>query len=226
MIEPQKKFYNLLIVDDHEIVRTGLTLMLQNARLNDRTFVTMEAKSGEEALQLLISREIDIALIDYNLPGLKGDEVISRVLLYKPKQKIIVISNYDEEIYITTALNAGAFGYALKDIGLPELLSGIEMVLSGKRFIPLNVNVKLLEAEINEKLKLTNSKKIFSEYGLTLRESQIITLISKEFTNEEIGEKLFISKRTVDAHRHNILNKLHLKNTAGLIKFAIANKLT
>ncbi len=209
---------NILIADDHKLVRTGLRLMLtmQNQEYN---FLITEATNGDEAITKALKKDFDIILLDYQMPRFKGDEVIARILLHKPASKIIVLSNYDEKGFIDACVQAGAKGYVLKDIESAELLKAIENVLDGRTYFTDTVREKLYNEENSRKKEAD----LILKLGLSKREFEILQLITKEYTNEEIGKELNISKRTVDSHRQNLLYKLKVKNTVGLIKFAINN---
>ena len=212
---------SVLIVDDHQMVRTGMRMMLQSFDGHDGKIMIKEAKDGEEAITKALKEDFDIILLDFNMPKLKGDEVISRLLFYKPNQKIIVVSNFDEESYITSCLKLGARGYVLKDIEVSELFYCIGKVLEGEVYLPPHVSLIILE----EQMKNSEKDNVIAEFNLSKRELEIMNLLGKELSNVEIGKKLNISKRTVDAHRQNIMHKLNLKSTAGLIKFILTNKI-
>lgn len=207
----------LLIVDDHQMVRDGIRVMLES-QTKTYKFIITEAENGEDAIQNILKNDYDIILIDYQLPKMTGMETVERILLYKPNTKILALSNYDELTYINNMLKAGASGYILKNVEPLELIAAIKTILHDKVFYSNEVAIKLIESK----------KKIVSnieKYSLTKRELQILKLITQEKTNDEISTLLCIAKRTVDSHRQNLLNKLHVKNTVGLTKIAIESKL-
>jgi DNA-binding NarL/FixJ family response regulator len=212
---------NVLIADDHKLVRTGLRLMLTMSQKPEYNFFITEAVDGEDALTKALKKDFDIILLDYQMPRFQGDEVIARILLHKPTAKIIILSNYDEKGFIDSCMKSGAKGYILKDIESEELLKAIDKVLCGKTYFSADVMEKLYDDESSRK-KIV---KLLQKLGLSQRELQILQLIAKEYTNDEIGKRLKISKRTVDSHRQNLLHKLKAKNTVGLIKFAINNNI-
>jgi DNA-binding NarL/FixJ family response regulator len=207
----------LLIVDDHQMVRDGIRVMLES-QTKTYKFIITEAENGEDAIQNILKNDYDIILIDYQLPKMSGMETVERILLYKPTTKILALSNYDELTYINNMLKAGASGYILKNVEPLELIAAIKTILSNKVFYSNEVAIKLIE---NKKRIVSNIEK----YALTKRELQILKLITQEKTNDEISTLLCIAKRTVDSHRQNLLNKLHVKNTVGLTKIAIESKL-
>jgi DNA-binding NarL/FixJ family response regulator len=209
----------VLLVDDHKMVRDGLRVMLGSLK-KALQFDTDEAESGEEALKKVNRNDYELLIIDYHMPGISGAETISRILRYRNDIKILAVSNYDELPYIQGMIDAGAHGYVLKNIEPAQLLLAIRTILSGKIYYSNEVATKIIEGQQKETAA--------SDAGirdLSKREIEVLKLIALEMTNEEIAKKLVIGKRTVDAHRQNLLNKLHVKNTVGLIKFAYKSKL-
>jgi DNA-binding NarL/FixJ family response regulator len=166
-----------------------------------------------------LKKAYDIVLIDYQLPGQTGTETLQRIRLYKKDMKVLALSNYDEVSYVKSMMNEGANGYILKNIDPAQLITAIHSVLSGSSYFSNEVALKLIDSRNTEKTLLAEKS------VLTDRELEVLQLIALELTNDEIAAKLFISKRTVDTHRQNLIKKLHVKNTAGLIKAAYAFKL-
>lgn len=216
----QNGLINILIVDDHQLVRDGIKTMLESKE-KEYTYIITEASSGSEAIELLEKTIIDIILIDQQMPGLSGSETVKKIKSLHPKSKILAISNYDEIAYINDMLKSGANGYVLKNIDPNELVKAIETILSGKNYYANDIANKL----INVNTLNQNSSKADKREGLSKREMEILKLIAAEYNNEQISEKLEIAKRTVDSHRQNLLNKLGVKNTAGLINYAYRNNL-
>lgn len=219
------KVVNLLIVDDHPVVRDGLKMMLESNK-EKFDFKVNEASSAAEAITMIGDADYDVIIMDYKLPHKTGDVITKEVLEMKRDLKIIGLSNYDEEIYASEMLNAGARGYVLKNIDSDELIRALEKVMDGELYYSAEIANRL----INMKLKATLEEKIGLEKEgmrnqLSDREVEIIKFIVDEHTNEEISKILELSKRTVDNHRQNILTKLNLRNTAGLVRFAVENGL-
>jgi DNA-binding NarL/FixJ family response regulator len=209
----------LLIVDDHQMVRDGIRVMLES---QDRLAIEVtEAESGEEGLQKILKQDFDIIMVDYQLPRMSGAETVEKILVHKPDAKILALSNYDELSYITKMTGAGTKGYVLKNIEPAQLITAIETVLSGGSFYSNEVAVKLIDGDKQSRQKTFP----LEYYGITRREMEILKMIAKEMTNEQIAKALLLSKRTVDSHRQNLINKLHVKNTVGLIKIAYELKL-
>jgi len=212
------KIVRLLIVDDHQMVRDGIRTMLESKK-NLLRFEIDEAENGEIAIQKILKRNFDIVLIDYQLPGLTGVETLQRIHLYKKDIKVLALSNYDEFSYVKSMMDEGANGYILKNIDPSQLIHAIESVLAGTSYYSNEVALKLIDSAKN------SDKVTVDKSGLSKRELEILKMIAREMTNDEIAKSLFISKRTVDTHRQNLLKKLHVKNTVGLVKAAYEFKL-
>ena len=215
----EKEIVNVLIVDDHKMLRDGLKVMLASLKKWIH-FKVMEAESGEEALLKITRNPFQLIILDYNMPGISGSETVYRILRFKPKMKILALSNYDELPYIQHMIDAGAKGYVLKNIEPAEMLHAIKTIFSGKRYYCNDVAIKLLEAEEEKAIEKIRSKKI-----LTRRETEVLQMIVREMTNDEIAQKLYVAKRTVDTHRQNLIKKLDVKNTVGLVRAAYKLKL-
>lgn len=218
------KGLKILIADDHKLVRTGIRFTLESGNPKEGIARIDEASNGYEALQLATVNEYDIILIDINMPEMDGISSTEKIYKTTKNKNIIALSMHDEEFQIRQMLEAGARGYLLKNTG-PEILNAaIETVMKGGQYFSNEVALKLMQignrAESNAPEGKTDQKTPLSK-----REIEVLRLIAGEFTNEEIAEKLSLSKRTVDTHRQNIINKLQLRNTAGLIKYAILHKL-
>lgn len=209
----------LLIVDDHQMVRDGIRIMLESQN-KKYSFIIAETENGEDAVKKILQHRYDIVLMDYQLPKMTGAETVEKILLYRPKTKILALSNYDEVTYVTNMLNAGARGYILKNIEPAELLTAIKTILNDKPYYSNEVAVKLIE---NEKIKVKPPDP--DRLGLTKMQLLILKMIAQEMSNDEIAVTLNIAKRTVDSHRQNLLVKLKVKNTVGLVKAAYLLKL-
>lgn len=209
----------VLLVDDHKMLRDGLKLML--ASLAPRfVFRVSEVDSGELALRKISEVLPGLVILDYKMPGISGVETIRRMLRYQPAMKILVLSNYDELPGIQMVIEAGAMGYVLKSIEPAEMSKAIRTVLSGQTYYCSEVALKIIEAS-----KESGESPLHDKPLLTSRETEVLRLIAMEYTNEEIARKLFVARRTIDTHRQNLLLKLGVKNTAGLVKAAIKRNL-
>ena len=202
------------IVDDHKMFRDGVT-----AILNDNKDVTViwSAANTQETLAAIEKEVPDVILMDITL-GEESGITLTKVLLEDNSNlKILAISMHQEDTYIVKILELGAKGYLLKDSGGEEMLNAINTVHNGGTYYSNHVSQVL----IGHITKGTTPKDKSKAIPLTKREQEILTLIAQEYSNPEIAKELFISIRTVDTHRRNLLDKLQAKNTAGLVKHAI-----
>lgn len=224
------KSIHLLIVDDHPIIRDGLRNMLEaNNELAD--FKVYEAENEKEAILAIKNYPVDVVIMDFQLPDKKGHEITASLLNLNPDLKVLGLSNYDEYAYALDMLKAGAKGYVLKNVSSKDLFSAISQILEGKVYYSNEIANKLINHKLKQLLlEEDGSNTFFATEGdeavpLSSRELQIIRLIAGQYTNEEIANKLSLSKRTVDNHRQNMLNKLQLRNTAGLVRYAFQHGL-
>lgn len=212
---PYRSKLRVLIVDDHPMIREGLQQMLHSANKFYMCEVE-EAEEGEEAVKMVIHKPFQVAIVDYRMKGMQGDQTIEAMLRYKPALKVLAMSNYDEVGYIRKMMDAGAMGYILKDIEPAELFRALRTIMAGNTYYSSEVATRLLEAKALED-RYANGR---NKYGLSERELEVLRLIAAEKTSEEIAKVLHVSKRTVDAHRNHIMSKVGAKNAVGLIKLA------
>jgi len=205
----------IIITDDHQLFRNGLKILL-NAFPDFE--VTGEASNGDEFLNLIRESPADVALMDINMPEMDGIEATRKALKICPAIDIIALSMYGEEEYYYKMVDAGAKGFILKDSDISEVREAILTVRKGGSFF----SQELLYHVIQKIKHRENESKTAS---LSRREKEILLKICEGLSNQEIAETLFISKRTVDKHRANLLGKTNSKNTASLILFAIRHKL-
>ena len=204
----------LVIADDHEIFRDGLNLMISR---QDTISLVGQAGNGNELLQLVAEKLPDVVLTDIKMPGMDGI-MASRLLLQKhPNLKIIALSMFEEENLIVEMLEAGAKGYLLKNADKKEILEAIRTVYEGNIFYCKHTSARL--ASLIVKSKFDPPKKGGAMF--TDREREIVRLICRQHTAQEIGDRLFLSKRTVEGYRTKILEKMDVKNTAGVVVFAL-----
>jgi DNA-binding NarL/FixJ family response regulator len=206
------------IVDDHSLFRNGLKLLLSG----NATFeVVKEWANGSEFLEETESINPDVVLMDIEMPKMNGIEATRLATERNPKIKIIALSMFCEEEYYFKMIDAGAKGFLLKNSNLDEVVNAVNLVMQGGTYFSQELLYKVVK-NIRE-VRKTEQKQI--ELNLSQREIEILELICKGLSNQEIADDLFISKRTVDKHRSNILEKTETKNTASLVMFAIENKL-
>jgi len=210
----------LLLADDHKIVRDGIVSLLQN---EEDLEIIGEAENGEIAIKQVEKLQPDLVIMDINMPvmdGIKSTAIINEKF---PRTKILALTMTNEQEHIKNMIEAGAGGYILKNSGKTELLNAIKTIIGGGNYFSQEVKDAFLQQMASKKPK--HDKIIGEPIPLTRREKDVLRLIVEEFTNYEIAEKLFISVRTVDAHRRNLLEKTGARNTAGLVKFAIDNQI-
>lgn len=212
----------VLLVEDHKILREGLRAALSG---NKEIKVIGECEDGNQVLEFLEKNDIDVILMDIKMPIMNGIDTTQLVIEKYPTVKIIALSMYNEEAYIMKIFKAGASGYVLKNTSISEMIDGIKKVYAGEIFYSLEVANIMVSKYMNKTIKAKTKNTSITIDDLTKREKEIIKLISNEYTNQEIADKLFISARTVDTHRRNLLQKLGVKNTAGLVKFAMQNEM-
>ncbi len=205
----------IIITDDHQLFRNGLKILLDSIPEFE---VTGEASNGEEFLKLIKAIQADIALMDIKMPELDGIEATRKGLKICPSINIIALSMYDEEEYYYKMVDAGAKGFILKDSDISEVKEAINTVYKGGSYFSQELLYHVIQ-------KIKHREQESKTANLSRREREILIKICEGLSNQEIADTLFISKRTVDKHRANLLGKTNSKNTASLILFAIRNKL-
>ena len=208
---------NLLIADDHQLIIDGLSKILETKKMIGEIYT---ANNGKEAVDRIISHDIDCVIMDINMPVLNGLEATKLIKKEKPHIKVIVVSMLCDAGIVNKMLKAGADAFINKDIGKEELLKAIDKVMNDEKYISPDISLRLF-THLNER----DVTGVDNEKRLTPREIEIIRYIAAGLTNTEIAAKLFLSTVTVDTHRKNMLAKLQLKNTATLVKYAADHKL-
>jgi DNA-binding NarL/FixJ family response regulator len=202
------------LVDDHPIVRQGLRNLLESI---PEFKIVGEAGDGLQALEMVENNQPQVLVIDVMMPGLTGIEVSQRVKRQWPATKVIILSMQNNEAYVVSALKSGASGYILKDTGPEELVDAIRTVVKGERYLSKQLSERIINNYVNK----MDETEVDPYDTLTNREKEILHLVAEGFTNQEIAERLFISPRTAELHRSNVINKLGLKNQVDLVRFAI-----
>jgi DNA-binding NarL/FixJ family response regulator len=205
----------IIIADDHQLFRNGLKILLSSFPDLE---VSGEASNGEEFLKILKTIPAEIALMDINMPEMDGIEATRKGLKLCPEIKIIALSMYGEEEYYYKMVDAGAKGFLLKDSDISEVKEAILTVAKGGSYFSQELLYHVIQ-------KIKHREHESKTANLSKREKEILGKICEGLSNQEIADTLFISKRTVDKHRANLLGKTNSKNTASLILFAIRNKL-
>jgi len=208
------KQVKIVLVEDHTIVREGFRKILEDVNHE----IVGEADNGRDAVTIIGKSRPDLVIMDIGLPKLRGIETTRKVKKAHPEIKVIMLTIHTNETYVYESLDAGADGYLVKDTASEDLLDAISAVMSGEMYISSNFPEDVM---VNYK-KLKKSGKNADEFSrLTKREREILQYIAEGLTSQKIGEELFISKKTVENHRANIMNKLNIHETAGLVMYAV-----
>ncbi len=202
----------IILADDHEVVRAGLRRILAI----DKTIRIMgEAPNGAEAVELVKYHKPDVALLDILMPVMSGIEAIDEIKKYVPDTLVLLLTAFEDSDHVELAVSAGADGYLTKDIDAKELVRSIHRVVQGERVFSKNI-INLMQ------------KKYIPEYSfgedsvvITKREQQVLNLVAVGKTSSEVADTLNISIRTVESHRYNLMQKLGVKNAAGLVRYAV-----
>jgi DNA-binding NarL/FixJ family response regulator len=213
-----EKKNKVILVDDHKLFRDGLKFVINQM---DDFEVVAEASNGQDFLDTLEHQPADIVLMDISMPELDGVEATRQATAKYPGLKVLVVSMYCDEEYYYQMIQAGVMGFILKESGQSELERAIRSVMNGENYF----SQKLLKDIILNMQTPGKAKKIQTEEDtkLTRRETEILKLICEGYTNAQIAEKLFISIRTVEGHKSNLISKTGVKNTISLVMYALRN---
>ena len=205
--------FNIILADDHKIVRDGISAMLED---EPQYQIIGEAGNGREALELCKNNEVDVIIMDLNMPEVSGLEAIEQIKKEYPKIKILALTMLSQNEAIKNTVSAGVNGYVLKSSNSEDVLEALDTIISGGHYFCEETTKTIMEG-----LAGVNVRKTLSIEEITPREKDVLQLICDEMTAIEISEELVISVRTVDSHRRNLLQKTGAKNTVGLVKFAL-----
>ncbi|HRO41342.1 MAG TPA: response regulator transcription factor [Flavipsychrobacter sp.] len=208
----------IVAADDHHILLDGLKALLQKQKEIE---ISGLFDNGKKLFDALPELQPHVALVDINMPEMDGHELTKNIKAHFPSIGILVLSMYDDATHIMELIEAGASGYLLKNITDKELLEAIKTVSQGKLYFSPEVSEKITAFAIQQQKKNDSPE----EPKLTDREIEILKLISKEYNNAQIGKTLFISERTVETHRKNMLRKTGNKTIVGLLKYALEKKI-
>ncbi len=207
----------VLLADDHKIFREGIISLLKERKDIE---IVGEAETGKEVIAILQKNEVNVVLLDINMPEMNGIDTAAIILKQFPKSHILVFSSYDDERFILKMLQIGVCGYVLKTTSSKELINAIKTIANGDSYYCKEVAQKIKEQFTKKKTQSNNSDNILTE-----REIEVLKLVAKGYTNVRIGDKLFISPRTVDTHRRNLMQKLKVHNAVELTQYAHKHKI-
>jgi len=216
-----KNKVRIIIADDHQIFIEGIKALIKDA---DTVSLVGEAVNGEQLLNLLETKEVDLVLMDVYMPKMGGIEATQKIVTSYPNVKVLGLTMMEDAKHISEMMKAGASGYLLKTTGKSELIDAISRVQRGERYLSKEVSMKLIDRMLNNNNQISEPSSDRTP-SITKREHEIIKLIAQEMTNEEIARQLNNSPMTIITHRKNLLRKLNVKNTAGLVKYAVQHGL-
>jgi DNA-binding NarL/FixJ family response regulator len=221
----------IIIADDHKLVREAIKALLAEGASNIE--IAGEATSGHEAIGLLEKGEADLVLMDIDMPGMNGIEATGLIKERFPGVKVLMLTMMDNEQYLADALRVGATGYVLKSAGHKELLHAIDTVAGGEEYFSADVVKMLLRKPQSTPAEAMNAPGSFGGHAtnqslpaaISPRELEVLRLIAQGYTNAQIAEMLFNSRRTIETHRQNLLEKTGANNTATLVLYAASHGL-
>jgi len=205
---------NIVIGDDHPIVRSGLKMLLEQ---EDNLSVVGEAEDGQQTLELVGRKRPDVAIVDIAMPKVNGIDVAKRVSDVYPDTRVIILTMLKDSAYITKAMEAGAFGFLLKEAPGEEILTAINHVIKGEKYFSQSA-FDLIGKQNTSSVQ--TEKQVLIE-RLTTREKEILILVAEGLNTQEIAQKLCLSHRTIDTHRGNIMHKLGVHNAVAMVRVAI-----
>lgn len=209
----------ILLVDDHEIMREGLCALLRKHPDMD---VVGQASDGRTAIEMVRQIQPDVVVMDIGMPNLNGIDATCQMITEFPHLKVMALSTHSDGAVVAKMIKAGATGYMLKESAFSELLDGLHTMAEGKTYLCSKISKVVFADYVN---LLTNPKNDLID-GLTLREREILQLVAEGHTTKDIARDLHLSPKTVDSHREHIMEKLGVRNVAGLTKYAIREGLT
>jgi DNA-binding NarL/FixJ family response regulator len=209
------KKITILLVDDHKLLRDGLRNIIEQ---RSNMEIIGEASDGREAIKMASKLMPDVIVMDVAMPGLNGVEAAKKIHKNLPEIKIIGLSMHSGKQFIQGMFKAGAFGYLLKDGDADELITAISTVIKNKKYLSKDIN--------QEYLTLIKKGETIEKEQLSTREKEVLQLIAEGKSSKEIGEILFLSSKTIDVHRNNIMKKIELYTIPELTKYAIKKGLT
>jgi DNA-binding NarL/FixJ family response regulator len=215
------KKISILIADDHALIRSGITQLLQSFK---DLVIVGEAEDGDEAVEMTETLKPDVVMIDITMPRMNGIEATKIIRERFPKTRVLVLTMHESDEYIFHILKSGAGGYMLKNSGKDELAAAVRAVAKGEKVFSPRVSEIMVEGYLKKADGETRPSPK-TDIPLTKREKEILSLVAEGMTNQEIADRLFISPRTVDTHRTNMMQKLDIHDVATLVRYAVEHGL-
>ncbi len=209
----------VLIVDDHSLVRTGVISLLRDI---SEIEIAGEAENGNEAIAKCLELKPDVVLMDISMPGLGGMDATEIIKKNWPSINVLMLTMYENEEYIFSSIRKGALGVLHKNVSKSELIKALKTVAAGKRYFGASLSQMMIESLL-KKFQEANSDDGKEKVIVTKREKEILHYVASGLSNQEIAEILEISSRTVDTHKTNLMQKLNLKSTTALARYAFEN---
>ena len=209
----------VLIVDDHSLVRTGVISLLRDV---SEIEIAGEAENGNEAIAKCLELKPDVVLMDISMPGLGGMDATEIIKKNWPSINVLMLTMYENEEYIFSSIRKGALGVLHKNVSKAELIKALKTVAEGKRYFGASLSQMMIESLL-KKFQEDDTDKAKDKVIVTKREKEILHYVASGLSNQEIAEILEISSRTVDTHKTNLMQKLNLKSTAALARYAFEN---
>ena len=208
----------ILLVEDHMVVRNGIKLLLES---QEGFEVVGEASNGKEALDFLSTNPVpDIVLTDISMDEMDGMELLQILNTQYSSIKVVILSMLNQINYVIEAFESGLAGYLVKNVGYNELLFGLNHIANGGRYMSEEIAMILLDQVRSGQSYAQIPGEMQTDFDISERELEVLKLIAEGYTNVEIADKIFLSKRTVERHRQNLIDKAGVRNTAHLVKFA------
>jgi two-component system, NarL family, response regulator NreC len=211
----------VLLADDHTLIRSGIATLLQS---NKDFVVVGEAEDGEEAVRKTGELKPTVVVMDLSMPKLSGIEATKQIKKKYPEVNVLVLTMHENEEYVYQILKSGAAGYVLKSAGKDELISAIRAAAKGEKFFSPRISQLMAEGYVR-RVEQVATETESGDVPLTRREREVLSLVVDGLTNQQIADQLFISPRTVDTHRTNIMQKLDIHDLANLVRYAIEHGL-
>ena len=207
----------LILAEDHSIVRNGIRKLLEE---DENITIVAEANNGLQVLEHVKNNiAADLILADISMPELDGIILISEIKALYPKIKIVILSMHNQKKQVIRAFQAGAYGYLLKTVNPEEMVFAVRHIYNGGRYLCAELSMAMLDTELFMENKILSSNKLKLEFSS--REIDVLQLIAQGKTNQEMSDKLFLSKRTIEGHRQSLIQKTGSRNTAALIRYAM-----